>query len=152
MYKHQKGTISIAAVSVSIAVIVIVLMGLALKFIYDKNTDLIKKNGELVQQVKTISDSNTLLAGQFELKNKLTQGSGEVSEVHEKEVRVIYKEVEKQTKSLPKPIVKEKDTRASSEQNINTVKRIDTLWLAYCTQTSDNELCPVTEENTKEKA
>ena len=147
MKRYQTDAVNILAIVAGVSVILLLVTGFTLKYVYGQNADLIKKNGELVGQVKTVTDQNTALNKQLELKSKLTETASKQSEVHEKVIVEIKKETVVQTRKLPKPVVKEKDTKPTVEQNDNTAKRLDVLWVAYCSQ-EDSELCK-TELNTE---
>ena len=150
MKRYQTGSVNILAITVGISVILLLAMGIALRFMYSDNQELVKKNGELVTKVQTVTDENTKLNGQIELSKNLTDNSTKESEVHEKVVVEIKKDTTVQIRKLPKPIVKEKDSKPTAEQNANTVKRLDVLWVAYCSQ-DNSELCKteLTPENGK---
>lgn len=140
--RYQRGSINIAAIAGGVAIIVILLMGIALKFVYDQNSELTKVNGKLTAQVTEVTEKNTALNKELELGKKLDDTANKVSETHETVKEEIKKTADVQIRTLPRIIIREKDTKATPEQTANSVKRIDVLWLTYCESSANDPLCP----------
>ena len=143
--KYQRDSINITAIIGGVAIILLLAMGFALKYVHGQNVELTTANGKLATQVTEVTEKNTALSKELELKKTLDNTASKESNVYEEKKTEITQKAEVQKRALPKVIIKTVVEKPSAEEVQNTTKRLDVLWASYCDVSTTDPICKPTE-------